>query len=186
MPAKGISKGTMRETSPPPPEQSVKAREIRKTTPKPMPILPAESSVLRIYYRELGSASGLRPVKKSRVISKLSQLDAMLGATLSKLGTMPLYRPRSPSWLTMTRTASMMPLYWYPMPDMVLIWNRRRSTSLPRVSGGVAHVARTVRLAYKGYVHVCATAPEMAPAASFRAALGCLSPSGVRYFRTDS
>jgi hypothetical protein len=26
--------------------------------------------------------------------------------------------------------ASPMPLYWYPIPDMVLIWNRLRRTSL--------------------------------------------------------
>lgn len=39
---------------------------------------------------------------------------------------------------------------------------------------------------YKGYVHVWATAPEIAPAASFRVAGGFFSPSGVRYFRTDS
>jgi hypothetical protein len=39
---------------------------------------------------------------------------------------------------------------------------------------------------YNGYVHVWATAPEMAPASSLRIALGFLSPSGVRYLRTDS
>ena len=42
------------------------------------------------------------------------------------------------------------------------------------------------RKAYKGYVHVCATAPEMAPEASFRTALGLSCPSGVRYLRTAS
>jgi len=39
---------------------------------------------------------------------------------------------------------------------------------------------------YKGYVQVCATAPEMAPANNFLTALGFCSPSGVRYLRTDS
>ena len=39
---------------------------------------------------------------------------------------------------------------------------------------------------YNGYVQVCATAPDMAPAASLRTAGGFLSPSGVRYFLTDS
>lgn len=39
---------------------------------------------------------------------------------------------------------------------------------------------------YKGYVQVCATAPEIAPAASFLIAFGFLSPSGVRYFLTIS
>lgn len=41
-------------------------------------------------------------------------------------------------------------------------------------------------ITHKGYVQVCATAPEMAPASSFRVALGFCSPSGVKYFRTDS
>ena len=36
------------------------------------------------------TGSPLKPTKKSRVISKLSQLAAILGATLSKLGTRPL------------------------------------------------------------------------------------------------
>lgn len=39
---------------------------------------------------------------------------------------------------------------------------------------------------YNGYVQVCATAPEMAPANSFRKELGFLSPSGVRHLLTDS
>lgn len=39
---------------------------------------------------------------------------------------------------------------------------------------------------HKGYVHVCATAPEMAPASNFLVALGLASPSGVRYVRTNS
>lgn len=39
---------------------------------------------------------------------------------------------------------------------------------------------------YNGYVHVCATAPEIAPANSFLTALGFCSPSGVRYVRTIS
>lgn len=37
-----------------------------------------------------------------------------------------------------------------------------------------------------GYVQVWATAPETAPAASFRAAVGFVSPSAVKYFLTDS
>ena len=41
-------------------------------------------------------------------------------------------------------------------------------------------------IAYKGYVQVCATAPEIAPAASLLTAEGFLSPSGVKYFLTDS
>lgn len=72
----------------------------------------------------------LRDMKKSRVISKLNQLLAILGATLSKFGAMPLYRPLTPSCATMTLIASNIDLYWYPMPDMVLIWKRRRRTSL--------------------------------------------------------
>ena len=39
---------------------------------------------------------------------------------------------------------------------------------------------------YNGYVQVWATAPEMAPAANLRTADGFLSPSRVRYLRTDS
>lgn len=35
-------------------------------------------------------SSGPNATRKSRVISKLSQLDAMLGATFNKFGTMPL------------------------------------------------------------------------------------------------
>ncbi len=50
--------------------------------------------------------------KKSLVISKLSQLEAILGATFSKLGAIPLYRPRTPSWETMTLIASHIDLYW--------------------------------------------------------------------------
>jgi hypothetical protein len=34
--------------------------------------------------------------------------------------------------------------------------------------------------AYKGYVHVWATAPEIAPAANFLVALGFFSPAGVK------
>lgn len=40
--------------------------------------------------------------------------------------------------------------------------------------------------AYNGYVHVWATAPDMAPAASLRTADGFLSPSSVSHLRTDS
>ena len=57
-------------------------------------------------------SSGLRVSRKSRVISKLSQLLAMLGATLSRLGTMPLYMPLIPSWAIITLTASYIDLYW--------------------------------------------------------------------------
>lgn len=72
----------------------------------------------------------LNPTKKSRVISKLSQLLAILGATFIKFGTMPLYKPRNPSCLIMILIASQIDLYWYPIPVMVLIWKRRRRTSL--------------------------------------------------------
>lgn len=68
--------------------------------------------------------------RKSRVISKLNQLLAILGATLRRFGPIPLNNPRSPSSATITLTASQMEVYWYPIPDIVLIWNRRRSTSL--------------------------------------------------------
>lgn len=40
--------------------------------------------------------------------------------------------------------------------------------------------------AYNGYVHVCATAPDTAPASSLRRGPGVASPSGVKYLRTDS
>ena len=73
----------------------------------------------------------LNPTKKSRVISKLSQLLAMLGATFIRFGTMPLYNPRNPSCLIITVIASQIDLYWYPIPLIVLIWKRRRRTSLP-------------------------------------------------------
>lgn len=53
----------------------------------------------------------LRLTRKSRVSSKLSQLLAMLGATLSRFGTMPLYSPRTPSWDTIIVTASHIDLY---------------------------------------------------------------------------
>jgi hypothetical protein len=43
------------------------------------------------------SVSGLRVRRKSLVISKLSQLLAILGATFSRFGTMPLYKPFIPS-----------------------------------------------------------------------------------------
>ena len=62
------------------------------------------------YYKS--ASSGLRVSKKSLVISKLSQLLAMLGATFSRLGTMPLYIPLIPSCVMMTRIASKMDLYW--------------------------------------------------------------------------
>jgi hypothetical protein len=57
------------------------------------------------------SSSGFKLTRKSRHTSKLSQLEAMLGATLRRLGTMPLYSPLMPSCVTMTRTASVRDLY---------------------------------------------------------------------------
>lgn len=54
----------------------------------------------------------------------------MLGATFKRLGTIPLYNPLRPSWAEIVRTASNMDLYWYPIPDIVFIWNRLRRTSL--------------------------------------------------------
>lgn len=56
-------------------------------------------------------SSSERLTRKSLVISKLSQLLAMLGATLRRLGTMPLYMPAIPSCLTMVRMASQIDLY---------------------------------------------------------------------------
>lgn len=52
------------------------------------------------------------PMSMSLVISKLSQLLAMLGATLSRFGTMPLYNPLKPSCLMIVMMASPMPEYW--------------------------------------------------------------------------
>jgi hypothetical protein len=75
-------------------------------------------------------------------------------------------------------------VYWNPIPDMVLTWNRRRRTSLfGCLVGGPHKVASTT---YKGYVHVCAIAPAVAPAANLPTALGSLSPSGVNIWRIDS
>lgn len=103
-----------------------------------------------------------------------------------------------PSCLMMRVRASVIDVYFNPMPSIVLIWNRRRRTSLPAASIS-NHTLSTFSAAslqgftkkkkrntHNGYVHVCATAPEMAPAASLRIALGFLSPSGVRYWRTYS
>jgi hypothetical protein len=59
-------------------------------------------------------------------------------------------------------------------------------TATENIARFCQHISWWKTYTYKGYVHVCATAPEMAPAASFRTALGFLSPSGVRYFRTSS
>lgn len=64
--------------------------------------------ILQIYK---SSASGRRVRRKSLVISKLSQLLAILGATFRRLGTMPLYSPLRPSWATIVLTASTIPLY---------------------------------------------------------------------------
>lgn len=65
--------------------------------------------IVRIVYK---NPDRCFPMTKSRVISKLSQLLAMLGATLSRFGTMPLYMPLIPSVLTIMRTASHIPVYW--------------------------------------------------------------------------
>lgn len=43
------------------------------------------------------SGSGFSVIRRSLVISKLSQLLAILGATFSKFGVIPLYNPFSPS-----------------------------------------------------------------------------------------
>ena len=107
------------------------------------------------------------PMSISLVISKLSQLLAMLGATFSRFGTIPLYSPLKPSVVTICFIASPMPAYLYPMPLIVLIWNRLLKTS-------------------KGYVIVCATAPETAPAPSFPKAFGSFFPSGVNCVRAIS
>ena len=49
--------------------------------------------------------------RKSLVISKLSQLLAILGATFSRFGTMPLYIPLYPSWAVIVEIASHIDLY---------------------------------------------------------------------------
>lgn len=54
------------------------------------------------------------------------------------------------------------------------------------VSGCWCWDKRVAGCAHNGYVHVWATAPEMAPAASFRRTGGFFSPSGVSHLRTDS
>jgi hypothetical protein len=72
---------------------------------------------------------------------------------------------------------------------MVLIWKRRRRTSLVQrlvFTLYKTQIEETENETYKGYVHVWATAPEIAPASSFRHGLGFFSPSGVKYVRTDS
>lgn len=63
-------------------------------------------------HRKRVSSAGFRLTKKSRVTSKLNQLEAMLGATLRRFGTIPLYRPLMPSCVTITRIASGIDLYW--------------------------------------------------------------------------
>lgn len=57
------------------------------------------------------SAVGRKVSRKSLVISKLSQLLAMLGATFRRFGTMPLYIPLKPSCARITLTASKIDLY---------------------------------------------------------------------------
>lgn len=82
-----------------------------------------------------------RLTKKSRVISKLNQLLAILGATLRRFGPIPLKSPRRPSSVTITLTASQIEVYWYPIPDIVLIWKRRRRTSLEESQFcGLSHI----------------------------------------------
>lgn len=62
-------------------------------------------------HRLSSCAASPRLTRKSRVVSNASQLLAMLGATLRRLGTRPLYSPRRPSWLTIVLTASGIDLY---------------------------------------------------------------------------
>lgn len=62
------------------------------------------------FYRS--SSWGRSVSKKSLVISKLSQLLAILGATFRRFGTSPLYIPFGPSCVMITLTASKMDLYW--------------------------------------------------------------------------
>lgn len=69
----------------------------------------------------------------------------------------------------------------------MLIWKRRRSTSLTSGQFDTQEGDWQDRqCSYKGYVHVWATAPEIAPASNLRIELGVFSPSGVRNDRTDS
>lgn len=82
-----------------PPEQPYGA------APLTLPILKASFPQNKIYQLS-------KLVRKSRVISKLSQLLAILGATLSKLGPIPLKRPRSPSSTMIALTASQTDVYW--------------------------------------------------------------------------
>ena len=64
------------------------------------------------YSPRSSSSSGFRPTSESRTVSKASQLDAMLGATLSRFGVMPLYRPLKPSCRKIVCSASAILLYW--------------------------------------------------------------------------
>ena len=70
--------------------------------------------------RDYMGSLGDQVTSRSRTVSNVHQLAAMLGATLRRLGVIPLYRPLKPSCLTMVLMAPPMELYWYPMPDMVL------------------------------------------------------------------
>ena len=54
---------------------------------------------------QITSSSGFRLTSASLQTSKLSQLLAILGATLSRFGTMPLYNPLRPSWNRLRRTS---------------------------------------------------------------------------------
>lgn len=58
------------------------------------------------------TSTGLQEIRKSLVSSKLSQLLAMLGATLRRFGAIPLYNPLKPSCLIMVVKASQIDLYW--------------------------------------------------------------------------
>lgn len=81
----------------------------------------ARISFISLACYEKAVDSALSPTKASLVISKLSQELAILGATLRRLGTIPLYMPRNPSSTIMDLIASKIPLYLYPIPDIVLI-----------------------------------------------------------------
>lgn len=72
---------------------------------------PASLSAVLMSHCSNVSSSGFKLTSRSRQTSKLSQLEAMLGATLRRLGTMPLYSPLTPSCVMMTRMASVRDLY---------------------------------------------------------------------------
>lgn len=103
---------------------------------------------------------GPSATRKSRVISKLSQLAAILGATFSRFGTIPLYKPVIPSSATILVSASPIDLYLYPIPDMVFIWNRRRRTSLlPAVRKSV-HLTENRKMDIALTMDMCMSVPR--------------------------